>query len=112
MSFGTRCWPFLLFLPVVPGCTADPTPPTARAESTAPGEDETGSEQPLDLAAYTYSTDEAIKLFALRVQAYPSDQTSYATLGDLYERKGRATDDLTNFARAEEALRKAIELFP
>src|SRR5262249_34450379 len=112
MTFGRRCWPFSLFLLVVPGCAADPSPPTAGAESTAPSEDESGSAQPFNLADYTYNTDEAIKLFALRAKAFPGDQTSYTTLVDLYDRKGRETDYRTCFALAEEALGKAIELFP
>ena len=87
------------------------TKPLTQAQPPAP-DDETPEEKPINLADYTYTPAEAIELFELRVKAYPSDHTSFATLGDLYESKGRETDDLAWFARAEMALRRALELFP
>jgi tetratricopeptide (TPR) repeat protein len=95
-----------------PSGTVAPKAPGA-TEPAAPGPgDEAPNEKPTNLADFVYSTDEAIELFELRVKVRPNDFTSLATLGDLYERKGRETDDLACFARAEESLRAAMALFP
>ena len=75
-------------------------------------DDPPAAEKPFNLADYTYTPAEAIELFELRVKVHPNDHTSFATLGDLYEGKGRETDDLAWFARAEMAHRRALELFP
>jgi len=103
----------------VNGPAGDDPPPEA-PPSTKPSneaqppvrDDATPEEKPTNLADYTYTPAEAIRLFELRVKVYPSDHTSYATLGDLYESKGRETDDLAWFVRAEMTLRRALELFP
>ena len=121
---NARCiaWLIPLALAVVAevgaACEDEPLPVGAEAlkapDAAQPLEPEGGAPapRPTNLSDYVYTTDEAIQLFELRVQANPRDFTSYATLGDLYERKARETDDLICFARAEEALRKALELFP
>ncbi len=102
----------------VKGPAGDDPPPAAPAAKPSiqvepPARDDEGPEEaPRNLADYTYTPDEVIELFELRVKAHPNDHTSYATLGDLYESKGRETDDLAWFARAEMALRRALELYP
>jgi tetratricopeptide (TPR) repeat protein len=88
------------------GAAAEAAPPT-----TGP-EEGTTDEPPTNLSDFIYTTDEAIQLFELRAKVNPRDHTSLATLGDLYERKARETDDLACFARAEEALRRSLELYP
>src|SRR4051794_24364214 len=94
-------------------------PPATVVTTEAPGEDlspapyvEGTEDEAINPADYTYNTDEAIALFEQRVKAYPSDYTSFVTLGDLFERKARETDDLACFAHAEEALRTALEILP
>ncbi len=115
-------WPLLSGLAVIAGVralAAEEPPPSGTAVPQAPGATppaapggEVPEEKPTNLADFIYTTDEAIALFERRVEARPTDFTSFATLGDLYERKGRETDDLACFARAEEALRAALALFP
>ena len=61
---------------------------------------------------YLYSPDEAIELFELRTKVNPRDYTSLTTLGDLYEKKARETDDLAFYAKAEAVLRRSLEIFP
>ena len=94
-----------------PRRAAQATKPAKQAQPPA-ADAETPEEKPRNLADYTYTPDEVIELFELRVNAYPKDHVSFATLGDLYESRGRETDDLAWFARAETALRRSIELFP
>jgi tetratricopeptide (TPR) repeat protein len=122
MSVPRIAWPLLFGLSVIASVRtlATEEPPsagvavpkaTAATQPAAPGP-EVPEENPTNPADFVYTTDEAIELFELRVKARPTDFTSFATLGDLYERKGRETDDLACFARAEEALRAALALFP
>jgi tetratricopeptide (TPR) repeat protein len=115
-------WPLLSGLAVIAGVRAlavEEPPPSGTAAPKTPGATaqpapggEVPEEKVANLSDYIYTTDEAIGLFEQRVKARPTDFTSFATLGDLYERKGRETDDLDCFARAEEALRASLALFP
>jgi tetratricopeptide (TPR) repeat protein len=124
MNLPRIAWPLLLGLAVIAsvrmaageeppasGPVAPKAPGAAEPAAPAPG-GAAPDEKPTNLADFVYNTDEAIELFELRVKARPNDFTSFATLGDLYERKGRETDDLACYARAEEALRQALALFP
>jgi tetratricopeptide (TPR) repeat protein len=63
--------------------------------------------------AFRHSTDEAIAFFQSRIAASPTDAGNYRYLGELYERKaGESADHAIWYAKAEETLRKAIELLP
>jgi tetratricopeptide (TPR) repeat protein len=65
-----------------------------------------------DARKFMYTTDEAIALFERRVALNPRNYLALTTLGDLYERKARETDDLAYYARAEDVLRRAVPLAP
>ena len=122
MSARSIAWLVPLALTVVAeidAAFADDPPPAGAEAPKAPGASQPGApeggapaQKPFNLSDYVYTRDEAIALFERRVEANPRDFTSWAILGDLYERKARETDDLECFAQAEEALRKALELFP
>ena len=122
MSARSIAWLVPLALTVVAeidAAFADDPPPAGAEAPKAPGASQPGApeggapaQKPFNLSDYVYTRDEVIALFERRVEANPRDFTSWAILGDLYERKARETDDLECFAQAVEALRKALELFP
>ena len=57
-------------------------------------------------------TDRQIESLQLRLQARPEAPHSYVQLGSAYLQKARETGDLSYYARAEAAARKALELEP
>ena len=62
---------------------------------------------------YLYNTGQAIQFFQARVRNNPRDFASYRLLGELYERRGTSEGGgLDDFARAENALRASLKLFP
>ncbi len=106
---------FLLTLTLTHPATApaadDPAPPNVilPPKPAPPSEPPPTDGGPI---AFQYSTDEGIHVFAERVRAVPNDFHSLRYLGELHERKARETGDLAEYARAETALRKALELLP
>ena len=116
----------LLALAAVAGRPATAAPPddppspanAKRAPKEAvPSPAERGAPPPVDPEAtkpveFIYNTDEAIALFRRRAERNPANHAVLTTLGDLYERKARETDDLTYYARAEDVLRRAVALAP
>jgi len=65
-----------------------------------------------DLSRYTYSTDQAIRLFETRVRKRPNDFLSYRYLGHLYQRKAGETGTLEYYEKADKALRSSLRIFP
>lgn len=88
-----------------------PEPPKSKpADAPASKGEDDGPE--INPADFVYTTDEAIELFLARIRRNPNDDVSYQRLGEAYERKAEATGDLALYEKAEEALRKSLELFP
>jgi tetratricopeptide (TPR) repeat protein len=56
--------------------------------------------------------DQALDLARRRVQRRPRDSDGYRRLGDAFVLKARASGDMSYLARAEEALKKSVELTP
>ena len=63
-------------------------------------------------AADTADTDRRIAFWLERIRSNPSSDQQYQYLGELYAQKGRETGDVTQYALAEEAFRRALQLFP
>ena len=82
----------------------------AFVDKTPPPEDEGPSR--IDLRAYRYSTDQAIRLFQQRVERNPRDFVSMAILGEAHALKARESGDPSGYERAEEALRKSLVQLP
>lgn len=57
-------------------------------------------------------TDSAIKLFQDQIKKDPNNYSGYMRLGESYIQKARETGDVTYYNKAEEVLRKALELNP
>ena len=77
-----------------------PPPPPDEAEQ--PGE---------SLKDYLYSTGQAIQFYTGRVANNPQDYISYRVLGELYYRRAAGEGGgLDDFARAEAAFRKSLEI--
>ena len=57
-------------------------------------------------------TDKGIAQFENRVKEDPRDFISLTILGQLYSRRGRDKSDLADFARAEQAFHRALQLNP
>ncbi len=57
-------------------------------------------------------TDLLVERFQRRLMNRPEDQKAYVQLGGAYLQKAREMGDLSYYLRAEEALRKALELEP
>ena len=62
--------------------------------------------------AQTTVVDRTIAHYQRLVQRNPLDTRSYYFLGDAYAQKARESGDFTYFTRAEQALRKALEMAP
>ena len=56
-------------------------------------------------------TDNRIAFWQQRIKASPNSDQQYAYLGELYALKGRETGDVANYALAEQAFRKALDLY-
>jgi tetratricopeptide (TPR) repeat protein len=56
--------------------------------------------------------DRALDLARRRVQRRPHDADGYRRLGDAFVLKARASSDMSYLSRAEEALKKSVELTP
>jgi tetratricopeptide (TPR) repeat protein len=82
----------------------------AFVDKTPPPEDPGSS--PLDVRAYRYTTDQAIRLFQARAERNPRDFVSLAILGEAHALKARESGDPGGYVRAEEALRKSLSLWP
>lgn len=80
-----------------------------RATTDRPEENSAPQINPND---YVYSEDEMMSLLLDRIKRNPKDDVSYQRLGEWYERKAAMTGNLDDYARAEAALRKSLELFP
>ncbi len=65
---------------------------------------------PLPAAHPGERTDRLVERLQLRLRERPSDQRAYVQLGSAYLQKARETGDPTFYAKAEEALAKALEL--
>jgi tetratricopeptide (TPR) repeat protein len=57
-------------------------------------------------------TDLLLERLQQRLRGYPADPEAYLRLGGAYLQKARETGDSSYYARAEEALLKALELYP
>jgi tetratricopeptide (TPR) repeat protein len=66
----------------------------------------------VDLRAYQYSTDQAIRLFQARSRSNPSDVVSLTILGEFLTLKARESGDPASYEPAEEALRDAVMKAP
>jgi tetratricopeptide (TPR) repeat protein len=66
----------------------------------------------INLKDYVYDREEVIRLMLDRIKRNPKDDVSYQRLGELYERRAEETGALDDYARAEVALRKSLEIFP
>lgn len=64
------------------------------------------------LAVSRLDTDKGIAQFETRVKEDPRDFISQTILGQLYSRRGRDKGDLADFARAEQAFNRALQLNP
>ncbi len=62
--------------------------------------------------ADTADTDNRIAFWLGRIKANPTSDQQYQYLGELYAQKGRETGDIAQYALAEQAFRKALDLFP
>ena len=62
--------------------------------------------------ADTADTDRRIAFWQERLKANPASDSAYQYLGELLALKGRETGDIAQYALAEQAFRKALELFP
>jgi len=71
-----------------------------------------GAWWPAVTAAQSTTADNHIAYYERLLQRNPRDARTYHRLGDAFIRKARETGDLTDFARAETALRKALALAP
>jgi tetratricopeptide (TPR) repeat protein len=67
---------------------------------------------PLPLPAEPTAADNHIAYYQRILQRNPRDARTYHRLGDALIRKARESGDVSYFARAEEALRKSLELVP
>ena len=76
-----------------------------------PPPDDVGASR-VDFRSYRYTRDQAVRLFQSRVERDPKDFVSRALLGEAYALKARESGDLASFERAEDALRKSLDLLP
>jgi len=60
----------------------------------------------------TASTDRAVASLQTRLKENPQFESGYAQLGAVYEQKARETGDASYYTRAEEVLKRALELDP
>jgi tetratricopeptide (TPR) repeat protein len=67
---------------------------------------------PLSLPAEPAAADNHIAYYQRILQRNPRDARTYHRLGDALIRKARESGDVSYFNRAEEALRKSLELVP
>lgn len=58
------------------------------------------------------NTDNIIKSYLARIKLDPYSYSSYTKLGEAYIQKARETGDTAYYDKAEEALKKALELYP
>ena len=63
-------------------------------------------------AADTADTDRRIAFWLARIKTSPASDQQFQYLGELYAQKGRETGDVAQYALAEQAFRRALELFP
>jgi tetratricopeptide (TPR) repeat protein len=84
-----------------------------RPKPDAASDDAEGNSRPqVNPKDFTYSTEEVIELFLSRIRQNPNDDVSYQRLGEMYERRAELSGNLDDYAKAEAALRKSLELFP
>jgi tetratricopeptide (TPR) repeat protein len=66
----------------------------------------------VDFRAFRPNTDQAIRVFQERVDRNPRDVVSLAILGECFALKARESGDPGGYARAEDALRRALKQRP
>jgi tetratricopeptide (TPR) repeat protein len=119
MAMGAAALVIGGLLPSVPATQAAPPQEPAQERGPArveppvpiPPPDE-ASDPDFNIKDYVFTTDQAIQFFETRVKKNSADFTSLGYLAAFYERKAKEVGDLAYFAKAEEALRKSLELFP
>lgn len=89
-----------------------PAPVPPRPDEIPPVPPDVPTSADAGLAPYNYTLDQAIQFFRQKVAAHPDDFHSFRYLGDLYDRKAKATGEIALFAEAERAFRAALKLFP
>ncbi len=57
-------------------------------------------------------TDNQIRYYQARIKRDPYRYSNYTKLGDVYIQKARETGDTAYYSKAEEALKKALDLYP
>src|SRR5574341_1333449 len=57
-------------------------------------------------------TDNQIIYYQARIKRAPNKYYNYTKLGEAYIQKGRETGDTAYYSKAEETLKKALELYP
>ena len=93
------------------GARARPIGPTSADDSNpatqlvAPG---SGS----GIGANPGDTDRKIAFWQQRIKDNPNSDAAYQYLGELFAKKGRETGDVSMYARADEALKKAVTIYP
>jgi tetratricopeptide (TPR) repeat protein len=58
------------------------------------------------------NTDDIIKSYLARIKLDPDSYSNYTKLGEAYIQKARETGDTAYYDKAEEALKRALELYP
>jgi tetratricopeptide (TPR) repeat protein len=95
------------------GVQNDPkNPPKPVIDRSPPPDDARGDRDAPPPRDFAYSVAQAIRLFEERVKRNPNDFNSYTLLGEMYARRAREASILDDYARAEAALRRAVEIAP
>jgi tetratricopeptide (TPR) repeat protein len=63
-------------------------------------------------AAEPGDTDRKIAFWLQRIKNDPNSDAAYQYLGELFAKKGRETGDVSMYARANEALKQAVAIYP
>ncbi len=99
-------------LPAFSGARATPTVPTFLDESnTATQLENPGSGSGVG-ASDPGDTDRKIAFWQQRIKDNPNSDAAYQYLGELLAKKGRETGDVSMYARADEALKQAVAIYP
>ena len=94
------------------GARATPIPPTSAVDSnTATQLGAPGSGSGIG-ASDPGETDRKIVFWQQRIKDNPNSDAEYQYLGELLAKKGRETGDVSMYARADEALKKAVAIYP
>ena len=93
------------------GARARPIGPTSADDSSAAtelGAPGSGS----GVGGNPAETDRKIAFWQQRIKETPNSDAAYQYLGELFAKKGRETGDVSMYARADEALKQAVAIYP